>query len=139
LADRHRERLAMGFLFVRAHAGMARAFFALNARREGERHLALALEAFQNGREWNFGWIGAVGLCRLFACLDLAVPLLESGRPLEATPFLEEAVDTGWGDWEGLMEALSAADPLDALTREQLLAGMAAHVALPPLPEAAKG
>jgi serine/threonine-protein kinase len=138
LADRHSERLAMGFLFVRAHAGMARAFFALNARREGERHLSVALDAFQSGQEWDFGWIGALGLCRLFACLDLAVPLLESGRPLEATTFLEEAVDIGWGDWDGVMKAVAAEDMLDSVTRERLLERMAAHVALPPLPSAAR-
>ncbi|HUG27222.1 MAG TPA: protein kinase [Gemmatimonadales bacterium] len=134
LAEQHSERLAMGFLFIRAHCGLARTFMALNTRREAERHLAIAEQTFREGRGWNFGWIGAVGLCQLYGHLDLAMAQLELDQNPGALAHLDDAVAQGWGDVEGLMTATrSAGVPIlpEFAVLQQRIAG---RPMLPPLP-----
>jgi eukaryotic-like serine/threonine-protein kinase len=134
LAERHRERLAMGFLFIRAHCGLARAFMALNTRREAERHLAIAEQAFREGRGWNFGWIGAVGLCRLYGHLDLVVALLELDQKPDALSHLEDAMTAGWGDLDGLMTATRSVGVPILPEFASLHQRIDRRPALPPLP-----
>ena len=137
LAERHRERLAMGFLFIRAHCGLARTFMVLNVRREAERHLAMAQQAFREGVDWNFGWIGAVGLCRLYGHLDLAMAQLELDQTPDALSHLEHAATAGWGDFDGLMMAtrLAGVPILPEFTSlQQRIARRPALPSLPPVP-----
>ncbi len=134
LAEQHRERLAMGFLFLRAHCGLARTFMALNARREAERHLAIAEQTFREGRDWNFGWIGAVGLCRLYGHLDLAMAQLELNQNSDALSHLNDAVSAGWGDVDGLMMATQSAGVPHLPELESLQQRIERRPALPPLP-----
>ena len=96
LAERHPEKLGIGFMAARGRLGMARAMHRLGMTREERREAELGRTLLQSREGYSFAWMwgGSEGE----AAYDLAAHLAGTGRPAEAAAALDEAVERGWSD-----------------------------------------
>jgi serine/threonine-protein kinase len=104
LAERHPEKLGIGFMAARGRLGMARAMHRLGMTREERRESEAGRRLLESREGYSFAWMwgGSEGE----AAYDLAAHLAGLGRPAEAVAALETAVGRGWRDGPRL-----AADP----------------------------
>jgi tetratricopeptide (TPR) repeat protein/KaiC/GvpD/RAD55 family RecA-like ATPase len=93
---RHPKGLGVGFYLIRAHLGMAKAFYRLGMNREAERELRDALELAATKQGYDFSWIwegsDAEANYQIASCLALM------NRASEATDHLRRAIEFGWRD-----------------------------------------
>ncbi len=115
VAEQHPSRIGMGYLYVRAQLGLAKAFHQLGARGEASKQFALATAVFPNRTRFDFSWMWEGSEPQAY--FDLASCLAARGEREHALSNLREAVAAGWGDHGAL-----AADPgFDALRSDPQL------------------
>jgi tetratricopeptide (TPR) repeat protein len=92
----HPQALSMGFLLVKAHLGMAKAYYHLMVTREVKSHFEAALPLFttKQGSDFSYTWEGTEAQMYY----DVASYYALMNHPQETFVYLHKALAGGWAD-----------------------------------------
>ena len=96
LCDARPAGVGMGLLLLRARIGLAKAFRALNMRRDEQQQLSRVASLLRGEGAYSFEWVWMAA--RAHVQYDLASCHAAAGRLADALSALDAAIDLDWGD-----------------------------------------